>query len=160
MITRIKMNILFFMFLVIFGISLSGANNQSKAQETVIIGSAQTQTIEVNMGSLTQFAQPRQPIASFRRQPQDQQESAKYLSSDRVKKLTKKTAEKPTGSSFKNSKVIADKPKSKTSRHTTNQSKNKSQDGKVPMSSKKERKKQVVANVIARTPIKRSKTRP
>ena len=63
MITRIKMNILFFMFLVIFGISLSGAKNQSKAQETVIIGGARTQTIEVNMESLTQFVQPRQPIA-------------------------------------------------------------------------------------------------
>ena len=157
MITRIKMNILFFMFLVIFGISLSGANNQSKAQETVIIGSARTQTIEVNMESLTQFVQPRQPIASFRRQPQDQQDSAKYLSSDRIKKLAKKTAEKPTGSSFKNSKVIADKPKSKTSRHTTNQSKNKFQDGKVPIVVEKETKRQVVAKVIPRTPIKEAK---
>ena len=157
MITRIKMNILFFMFLVIFGISLSGANNLSKAQETVIIGSARTQTIEVNVESLTQFVQPRQPIASFRRQPQDQQDSAKYLSSDRIKKQTKKTAEKPTGSSFKNSKVIADKPKSKTSRHTTNRSKKNFQNGKMPVAVKKEKKTQVASKIIPRVPIKEAK---
>jgi len=157
MITRIKMNILLFVFLVIFGISLSGMTEQAKAQETIIIGSTRSQTIEVNMESLNQFVESRQPIGSFRLQPQTQQGPVKYLPSDRIKKLTKKTVEKPTSSSFKNSKVIADKSKSKTSRHTTNRSKNNYQDGKVPGVVEKETKKQVVAKIIPRIPIKEAK---
>ena len=39
MITRIKMNILLFVFLVIFEIVISGTTKQSEAQETIIIGS-------------------------------------------------------------------------------------------------------------------------
>ncbi len=157
MITRIKMNILLFVFLVIFGINLTGATKQTKAQETIIIGSARTQTIEVNLESLTQFVQSRQPLGSFRRQPQDQQGPVKYLPSNRIKKLTKKTIEKTTSAPFKNSKVIADKPKFKASRHTTNRSKNKSQDGKLSVVVEKETKKQVVAKVIPRTLIKEAK---
>ena len=155
MITRIKMNILLFVFLVIFGITLSGTIKQSEAQETIIIGSAQTQTIEVNMESLTQFVKSRQPIASFRWQPQDQQGPVRYLPSDRIKKLTKKTVRKPTSASFKNSKVIADK--SKTSRHTTNRSQKNSQDGKMPVAVEKEKKTQVAAKIIPRVPIKEAK---
>ena len=157
MITRIKMNILLFVFLVIFSITVSGTIKQSKAQETIIIGSAQTQTIEVNMESLTQFVKSRQPIASFRRQSQDQQGPVRYLPSDRIKKLTKKTVKKPTSASFKNSKVIADKSKSKTSRHTTNRSKKNSQDGKMPVAVEKEKKTQIAAKTIPRVPIKEAK---
>ena len=53
MITRIKMNILLFVFLVIFEIVISGTTKQAEAQETIIIGSARTPTIEVNMEALT-----------------------------------------------------------------------------------------------------------
>ena len=157
MITRIKMNILLFVFIVIFGISLSGTTKQSEAQETIIIGSTRTQTIEVNMESLTQFVQSRQPIGSFRRQPQGHKGPVKYLPSDRIKKLSKKTVEKPTSASFKNSKVITDKSKPKTSRHTTNRSKNNSQDGKVSVEVEKETKNQVVAKIVTPIPIKEAK---
>ena len=157
MITRIKMNILLFVFLVIFEIVISGTTKQSEAQETIIIGSARTPTIEVNMEALTRFVQSRQPIDSFRRQLQDQQGPQRYLPSDRIKKLTKKTVKKPTSASFKNSKVIADKSKSKTSRHTTNRSKKNSQDGKMPVAVEKEKKTQVAAKTIPRVPIKEAK---
>ena len=155
MITRIKMKILLFAFLVVFGISISGTTKQSEAQETIIIGSARTPTIEVNMEGLTRFVQSRQPIDSFRRQLQDQQGPVRYLPSDRIKKLTKKTVRKPTSASFKNSKVIADK--SKTSRHTTNRSQKNSQDGKMPVAVEKEKKTQVAAKIIPRVPIKEAK---
>ena len=89
MITRIKMNILLFVFLVIFEIVISGTTKQSEAQETIIIGSARPPTIEVNMEALTRFVRSRQPIDSFRRQLQDQQGPQRYLPSDRIKKLTK-----------------------------------------------------------------------
>ena len=154
MIARIKMNILLFVFLVIFGIGPTGTTERAKAQETIIIGSARFQTIEVNMESLNQFVKSRQPIGSFRRQPQNQQGPVKYLPSNRIKKLTKKTVEKPTSASFKNSKVIVDKSKSKTSRHTTTGSKNTYQAGKVPIVVEKETKKKVVASSIPRIPIK------
>ena len=157
MITGIKMNILLFVFLVIFGISLSGTIKQSRAQETIIIGSAQTQTVEINVESLTQFVKSRQPIDAFRRQPQNQQGPVKYLPSDRIKKLNKKTVKKSTDASFKNSKVIADKSKSKTSRHTPNRSKNNPLDGKMPIAVEKEKKKQVAAKIIPRVPIKKAK---
>ena len=100
MITRIKMNILLFVFLVIFGISILGTTKQSEAQETIIIGNARTPTIEVNMEALTRFLQSRQPIDSVRRQMQDQQGLVRYLPSDRIKKLTKKTVKKPTPGSL------------------------------------------------------------
>ena len=155
MITRIKMNILLFAFLVVFGISISGTTKQSEAQETIIIGSARTPTIEVNMEGLTRFVQSRQPIDSFRRQLQDQQGPVRYLPSNRIKKLTKKTVRKPTSASFKNSKVIADK--SKTSRHATNRSQKDSQDGKMPVAVEKEKKTQVAAKIMPRVPIKEAK---
>ena len=129
MITRIKMNILSFMFLMIFGISLSATTKQSNAQETIIIGSARTQTIEVNMESLNQSIQSGQP--------QDRHAPAKYVLSDQIKKLPKKIAEKPISASFKNSKVVADESKFKASRHTTNRSKSNSQNGKMPLVAKK-----------------------
>ena len=135
----------------------SGTIKQSNAQETIIIGRAQTQTIEVNMESLTQFEKSRQPIASFRRQPRNQQGTVRYLPSDRIKKLTKKTVKKPSSAFFKNSKVIADKSNSETSRYTTNRSKNNSQDGKMPVPVEKEKKKQVAAKIIPRVPIKEAK---
>ena len=157
MIARIKMNILLFVFLVIFGISLPGTTERAKAQETVIIGSARSQNIEVNMESLNQFIKSRQSIGSFQRPPQNQQRPVKYLGPNRIKKLTKKTVEKPTSASFKNSKVIVDKSKSRTSKHTTTRSKNTYQAGKVPVAVEKETKKQVVARSIPRIPIKEAK---
>jgi outer membrane protein OmpA-like peptidoglycan-associated protein len=150
------MNILFFVLLMTFGISLSGITKQSGAQETIIIGKTQIQNIEVNMEPLSQFLQSRQTMGSFQRQLQDPQESVKHVSSDLIKILPQKTVEKKTNASLKNSKVIANEPKSNTVK-PNNRSKNNFQDGKVPLVVKKENKKQVVAKVTPRMPLKEPK---
>ena len=156
MVARIKMSILFFVLLMTFGISLSGITKQSGAQETIIIGKTQIQNIEVNMEPLNQFLQSRQIMSSFQRQLQDSQESVKHVSSDLIKILSQKTVGKKTNASLKNSKVIANEPKSNTVK-PNNSSKNNSQDGKVPLVIKKENKKQVVAKVTPRMPLKEPK---
>ena len=149
MITRIKMNILCFVLLMTFVISLTGITKQSGAQETIIIGKTQIPTIEVDMGPLNQFLQSRQVMDSFRRQSQDPQASVKNA----PKKLPQKTVGKQTNASLKHSKVIKNKPKSKTVKRN-NRSKSNFQNNKVPFVVKKENKKQVVAKVTPRMPPK------
>ena len=156
MVTRIKMNILFFVLLMTFGISLSGITKQSGAQETIIIGKTQIQNIEVNMEPLNQFLQSRQTMGSFQRQLQDPQESVKHVPSDLIKKLPQKTVGRQTNASLKNSKVIANEPKSTTVKRN-NRSKNNLQDGKMPLVIKKENEKQVVAKVKPRMSLEEPK---
>ena len=156
MITRIKMNILFFVLVMTFGISLSGITKQPGAQETIIIGKPQIQTIEVNMEQLNQFLQSQQVVGSFQRQPQAPQESPRHVPSDLIKKLPQKIAGKQTNASLKHSKVITTEPKPKTVKRN-NRSKSNFQNNKVPFVVKKEKKKQVVAKVTPRMPLKEPK---
>tara|TARA_E500000331_G_scaffold326404_1_gene344477 strand:- start:284 stop:1042 length:759 start_codon:yes stop_codon:yes gene_type:complete len=150
------MNILLFIVLVTFGVSLSGATKQSGAQETIIIGDRQIQTIEVNMEPLNQFLKSRPVMGSFQRQPQNPQQSVKHVTSNIMKKLPQKTIRRQANASLRNSKVITDEPKSKTAR-PNNRSKNNFQDGKAPPVVKKQKRKQVVAKVKSRMPLKESK---
>ena len=152
MITRIKMNILFFVLFMTFGISLSGITKQSVAQETIIIGKPQIQTIEVNMGPLNRFLQSRQAMDSFRRQSQNPQEYVKHV----PKELPQKTVGKQTNAPLKNLKVIANEPKSTTVKRN-NRPKNNLQDGKKPLVIKKENEKQVVAKVKPRMSLEEPK---
>ena len=134
------MNILFFVLVMTFGISLSGITKQPGAQETIIIGKTQIQTIEVNMEQLNQFLQSQQVVGSFQRQPQAPQESPRHVPSDLIKKLPQKIAGKQTNASLKHSKVITTEPKPKTVKRN-NRSKS----------------KQVVAKVTPRMPLKEPK---
>jgi outer membrane protein OmpA-like peptidoglycan-associated protein len=132
------------------------ATKQSGAQETIIIGNTQIQTIEVNMEPLNQFLYARQVTRSLQRQPGNPQKSEKHLPSDIMIPPPQKTIGKQDNISLRNSKVIADEPKSKIVK-PNNRSKNNFQDGKVPLVVKKEKKKQVVAKVTSRMPLKESK---
>ena len=156
MVTRIKMNILFFVLLITLGISLPGITKQSGAQETIIIGETRIQTIEVNMEPLNQFLQSQQVMGSFQRQPQAPQGSAKHVPSDPIKKLPQKIVGKQTNASLKHSEVITNEPKSKTVKRN-NRSKSNVQNNEVPLVVKKENKNQVVAKVTPRIPLKESK---
>ena len=156
MVTRIKMNILFFVLFMTVGISLLGITKQSGAQETIIIGETQIQTIEVNMEPLNQFLQSPQVMGSFQRQPQALQESAKHVPSDLIKTLPQKIVRKQTNTSLKHSEVTTNEPKPKTVKRN-NRSKSNLQNNKVPFVVKKEKKKQVVAKVRPRMPLKEPK---
>ena len=156
MVTRIKMNILSFVLFMTVGISLLGITKQPGAQEPIIIGETQIQTIEVNMEPLNQFLQSQQVMGSLQRQPQAPQESPRHVPSDLIKKLPQKIVGKQTNASLKHSKVITNEPKSKTVKRN-NRSKSNLQNNKVPFVVKKEKKKQVVAKVTPRMPLKEPK---
>ena len=156
MVTRIKMNILFFVLFMTVGISLLGITKQSGAQETIIIGETQIQTIEVNMEPLNPFLKSQQVMGSFQREPQTPQESPKHVPSDLIKKLPQKIVGKKTNASLKHSKVITNEPRSKTVKRN-NRSKSNFQNNKVPLFVKKENRNQVVAKVTPRIPLKESK---
>ena len=91
------------------------------------------------MEPLKQFLQSHQVMDSFQRQPKNPQEPAKHVPSGLIKKLPQKIVGKQTNASLKHSKVIKNKPKSKTVKRN-NRSKSNFQNNKVPFVVKKENK--------------------